>query len=303
MSLPSYSRNATLYACPRKYEYGYEWQLESMDVNVPAFAGQCMAEALLHLHTVEKEHWQKDMEKAHQNVVAALEAAWGDFQTPPGKYDYLTVGHLETVLYHYMRDRDPLQVMPLSESGKVLAETKTEFDWPMLQDNGEVELIRVTGIPDIPAVVAGQKAVVDWKCTTMYVNDWWAKKFSVIGHQLRTYMEMLRHEYGITVDTAYVDGIFIGKNAAEDDKYWKTVKSVRSKLFGPFNFTESQRKETWHWYNTAEKLKNLHRETGYWPQNEGACGMYGGCEFQNLCGMSPKVREARAASLFRRKES
>jgi len=297
----SYSANATLQSCAQLYDFKYNSQLESFDVSVPAYAGSAMAEALHWLHTEGKEIWILDQVKAHEGAVAALEAAWGEFVTPPGKHSYLTLGHLETVLHYYTLERDPKQVLALSDGHKVLSEVKTTFDWPMLR-NGELDMISVTGIPDLPAKVAGQRAVIDWKCTTMYVNDWWAKKFSVIGHQLRTYMEMLRHQYGIETDVAYVDGIHIGKKAAEGPKAWKGLKSVRSRLFGPFNFTESQRRETWEWYKVGEKQREFFAAEGIWPQNEGACSDYGGCDFQKLCGMSPVVRKARSQQMFRKGE-
>lgn len=297
----SYSANATLMSCAQKYKYGYIDNWEKREESVPAYAGKCMAEALLWLHTEGKDQWKLDTDLAHTGVVEALETSWGDFKTPPGRHEYLTIGHLETVLYYYIRDRHPEQVMPLSERGNILAEQKVTFDWPM-QLGDKLDLIKVTGIPDIPALVAGQQVVVDWKCSTLHVNDWWAKKFSVIGHQLRTYMEMMRHEYGIQTVAAYVDGIHIGPKAAQDDKAWSKLKSVRSRLFGPYNFTESQRRETWQWYRSGEKIRELHEAEGFWPQNEGACSDYGGCEFQSLCGISPVVREANAAQMYRQKK-
>jgi len=231
---PSYSSTATLHSCARMYKHSYIDQYQSLDEAVPAFAGSCMAEALLWIHTEGKEMWAKDWEQAHEIATGVLENAYGDF-IPSGKHDYLTVGHLEIVLWYYLQFRDPTQVLPLSESGLILAEEKKTFDWPQLID-GNLEMLKVTGIPDLPAIVAGQKAIVDWKCSTMYINDWWAKKFSVIGHQLRTYMEMLRHEYGIQTETACVDGIHIGKKAAEGPEAWVKLKSSRSRLFGPSNY-------------------------------------------------------------------
>ena len=298
----SYSANATLMSCPRAYKHGYVDNFESREASVPAFAGQCMAEALLHLHTVCKPQWiLGENEKVHQQVTEQLEKAWGTFNHNVAKYDYLTVGHLESVLWYYILERDPLQVMPLSESGKILAEEKATFDWPY-EYNGEVKIIQATGIPDIPAKVAGQNVIVDWKCSTMYITDWWSKKYTDIGHQLKTYMEMLRHEYGIETQAAYIDGINMGKKASESAKVWKNLSSYRSKLFGPFNFTDAQRKETWEWYNSGYELRKHFAAQNHWPQNEGACSMYGGCEFLQLCQMNPKVREAKAPQLYQIKK-
>ena len=259
------------------------------------FAGQVAAEGLLHLHVHEKERWKRgENGKVHQNVVDVLEAAWGGFVTPPGsKHHYLTLGHLETVFHYYIHGRDPWQVEPLTESGRVLAERATVFQWP----SAKGELLTIGGKPDIPAIVCGTTAIVDWKCSTQYITDYWAKKFH-IGHQLRTYIAMLRHEYGIKVDTAYVDGIHMGVKAAEGDAAWKNLKSVRSKLFGPYHFDEQQMEETWTWYKTGLELQRFYAENGHYPQNEGACGNYGGCEFGTLCSRSPRSRAAKKMSEY-----
>jgi len=37
---------------------------------------------------------------------------------------------------------------------------------------------------------------------------------------------------------------------------------------------------------------------GYWPQNDGSCGMYGGCKFRGICSKSPSVRETFLRSDF-----
>ena len=298
----SYSANAQLMSCARKYKHSHVDGFEVFDPNVPAFAGQCMAEALLGLHTTHKAQWiLGENEKVHQQVTELLENAWGDFTHNVAKYQYLTVGHLETVLWYYINERNPQQVMPLSEGGQILAEEKATFDWPR-EWKGELDMVKVTGIPDIPAKVAGQNVIVDWKCSTMYISDFWSKKFSVVGHQLRTYMEMLRHHYGIETTAAYVDGIHMGKKAAESAKAWKSLSTQRSRLIGPFNFTEAQRQETWEWYKLGEEMRKFFAEQGHWPQNEGACGSFSGCEFQKLCGMSPRVREAKGAMLYKIKE-
>lgn len=289
-----YSSTSRLYECGRKFQHSIVERLTLPEPNVPLYAGQVMAEGLLHLHTVQKERWKRgaaEHDAVHQAVTDILETAWGTFQTPPSaKHHYLTLGHLETVMWYYVSQRDPSQVEPLEESGRVLAEKATTFDWPVVR-NGQIEMLRLGGKPDIPALVCGSTAIVDWKCTTQYVTNYWAKKFS-IGHQLRTYMAMLRHAYGIEVTTAYVDGVHMGAKASASDAEWKKLTSVRSKLFGPYHFDEKQLQETWDWYRTAEELKQKYAELNYYPQNENACSGFGGCMFQGLCAKSPRSRKA-----------
>lgn len=293
LKIVDYSSLSCLAACPQKFDYAFNQRLTPIgSAKVPLFAGQVMAEGYNLLHTELKSLWAKDLDAAHKEVCYKLEDSWGAFVTPStSKHSYLTLGHLEIVMYNYMRDRDPTQITPLADAGKVLAEKAVSFQWPLQTEFG-VELQTVAGKPDMPCRVAGQNVIVDLKCTTGWVNEWWAKKFSTIGHQLRIYMAMLQQHYGIYVTAAYVDGVYMGEKAAEPDSYWKTVKSTRGKLFGPFNFTKSQLEETWQWVNNWNATRELFAEKGVWPQNEDHCSSYGGCEYATLCSRSPVVRES-----------
>jgi hypothetical protein len=38
-------------------------------------------------------------------------------------------------------------------------------------------------------------------------------------------------------------------------------------------------------------LAEHYARTNYWPMNDTACGMYGGCKFRDVCSKSPQVRE------------
>lgn len=38
----------------------------------------------------------------------------------------------------------------------------------------------------------------------------------------------------------------------------------------------------------------------YWPMNDRACGMYGGCQFRDICGKDPSVRKTFLAANFER---
>lgn len=64
-------------------------------------------------------------------------------------------------------------------------------------------------------------------------------------------------------------------------------------------YRSSQRLDEWlkdlkHWLRAAEG----YAEEGYWPQNDTACSMYGGCRFRDVCSKSPQVRDAYLRSKF-----
>ena len=51
------------------------------------------------------------------------------------------------------------------------------------------------------------------------------------------------------------------------------------------------------WIASAEKFAN----EGYWPMNDTACSMYGGCEFQGICSSDPSVRKLQLQGEFEQK--
>jgi hypothetical protein len=52
------------------------------------------------------------------------------------------------------------------------------------------------------------------------------------------------------------------------------------------------------WFGRAEE----YAVEGYWPMNDTACSMYGGCRFREICSKSPQAREKFLQAGFRQKE-
>jgi hypothetical protein len=173
------------------------------------------------------------------------------------------------------------------------------FDWAHSTPEGAVKVITVGGKPDIPARVAEQNVIVDWKCTTQPITNWWVERFHTIGHQVRIYIAMMRFHYGIYVESAYIDGIHIGEHASADDAKWKTLKTPRSKMFGPFTFSSAQLQDTWRWINTLAEARAVYEREGFWPQSESHCSAYGGCIYKGICGKPEGVRNALKARDFK----
>lgn len=49
---------------------------------------------------------------------------------------------------------------------------------------------------------------------------------------------------------------------------------------------EEWRSDLDYWLSLAEHCAT----TGYWPQNDMACGLFGGCAYRQICGKAPSVR-------------
>ena len=286
-----YSAASTLHACSRKFQYQYEQGLRPKGGD-PAYlhGGSAFHEALHSLYTLR---W--DLGAA----MDALRAGWGDFITPRvGKHAYLTLGHLELVLERYFEDRTQnptaLEKGAIEGAERLHAEDAIVFDWP----GKDGRLLRVGGKIDLPTMLAGERFIVDHKTTTSWLNNWWFAERFTLGHQFRVYGAAMKALTGETYSGAYVNGIYIGEKATDPPEAWKKRQSVPNSLFGPISFSEEMLEETWDWMDSAHALKEMHESRGHWPQNEAACGLYGGCQFKVLCERTPKVRSAIARMEF-----
>lgn len=285
-----FSSLSTAASCLRKFKHKYVDRLDTPGPNPAMHAGSALHAAFEVLYG---ERW--DLGAA----LDALAEAWAGFRTPPNhKHSYLSLGHLEIVLENYVDDRE--RSPTILEKATVVGsgvEGATVFEWP----DAEGEILRVGGVPDIAIEVAGQRYIVDHKATTSWLNDWWAKGFSM-SHQFKIYCAMMQHVYGLRFDGAYVNGVYMGEAAADEDRDWSQQKSSPNRLFGPFNYTGGHLAETREWVRRWSEIIERCEEDGEWPQNERACGDYGGCSFLPLCELPPAAREAKAASAFERWE-
>jgi hypothetical protein len=280
-----YSAASTLHACPRKFEYAYRQRLKPKGSEAPYLtAGTLMHDALHALYTVA---W--DLETGLEALRAAAERE--AFHAPTaGKFAYLTVGHLELVLTHYFEERSArptaLESAVIADAGRGQAEEAITFDWA---HEGHGRVIRVGGKLDLPTKLGGQRYVVDHKTTTSWLNDYWFRERFALGHQFRVYCAGMQALTGERYTGAYVNAIYLGEPPKQG---WGKGKSVANALYGPMEFSAEQLDETWEWMETAQALAGFHAERGTWPQNEGACGAYGGCMYLDLCQRTPQVRKA-----------
>ena len=286
-----YSAASLLHSCPRKFDLSANQGLRPKGGDpVYMHAGTCMHEALHSLYTVR---WDLGL------AMDALRAKWGDFVSPKvGKHAYLTLGHMEVCLENYFEDRSlrptALEKGAIEGAERLHAEDAIVFDWR----HSDGRLIRVGGKIDLPTMLAGERFIVDHKTTTSWLNNWWFTERFSLGHQFRVYGAGMRALTGETYSGAYVNAVYIGEKAGDDVVKWKTRQSVPNALFGPISFSDDMLDETWEWMEAAHRLKEFHAAAGVWPQNEAACGLYGGCQFKVLCERAPKVRKAIARMEF-----
>jgi len=285
----SYSGLSTLSTCKMMFYYAYVLRIERPGVNLPMHCGECGHAALNVLYT---EKWDRKLARE------AFRDAWGDVKPPlEGKYSYLTRGHGESVLEAYINDREENPTMLEEASVFEGAEKLQTFDWASPEGTGEVLTLR--GAPDLPVMFPnGGLYVVDHKWTTMWVNSWWEKQFKV-GHQVKVYTKMQEETTGLRFDGAYINAVYMGKTPKSP---WDKLASSPNKLI-QVDFTPAHLDETWKWARGLQEIEKTCEKVGIWPQDEKACGNYGGCEFLELCEASPgALRESLIRRNFRVRE-
>jgi len=278
-----FSSLSTLSSCARKFWYQYKRRLRRPGVNMPMHTGTCGHAAFDVLYT---QRW---------DVKLALEAfrdAWGDVKTPlEGKHKHLTRAHGELVLEDYVRHREEHPTM--LEEAAILgsAEQAIVFQWPNADGS---EILTLGGKPDLPSKFPnGQCYNVDHKWTGRGINDYWKLQFTV-GHQLKIYDALILHSEGIQVDGGYINAVYMGKPFKGE---WKDLLSVPNELF-EVTYLPIDLEETWEWVKALQAEEKLWEEMEIWPQDEKACGNYGGCEFLELCAVTGPLRESRMSDNF-----
>ena len=285
----SYSSLSTLSTCAMMFWYEYIRKLKKPGVNMPMHTGDCGHAALNVLYT---EKWDRKLARE------AFRDAWGDVKPPlEGKHAYLTRSHGESVLEAYINEREEHPTM--LEEAEVLPEASEkllEFQWPSLDGS---EILNLRGIPDLAVKFpTGAYYIVDHKWTTMWLNSWWESQFKV-GHQLRLYAALMQQREGITFEGGYINAVYMGKPPKSD---WSKIASSPTRLV-QVDFSPAHLDETWEWASALQKTEKFYEKLGIWPQDEKACGNYGGCDFLELCSVPPgALRESRMRTRFETEE-
>lgn len=296
--IPDYSALSLLAECPRKYELKIVRGLTPFTDESPYLrAGSAIHAGIDALYTLG---WDPDV------AADAVRAVWGDYVTPPThRAAHLTAGFCEIVVRNYADDRNQDAITPLrlrltdllidhlgpahaveaDDEGFVrMVETALSVTWP----NGAI----YGGKIDLPCTVGGAHAIIDHKTSSRWITENWAHSYAY-SHQLRNYVAMMRLLTGLPFDRAYVNGIYTGREAADDLGKWKSRTSSRSALFGPYIYTPQMLQESQEWASTWLKTADFYTEHGVWPQNDRSCMKYGSpCEFYEICRRSPHVRDA-----------
>lgn len=297
---PSQSRLATLHHCQRKYWYKYACGLDAKHVFAPAHAGKAAHAAL--------DTWHRTGSVEHAEAAAADAWAGTVFH---GDFDWLTLGHLLTVLRGYFAAKHTQDWQVVKLRMEDMTDALVECDAVAAEDGylalAEASfIVNVPGMgmvnlrPDLLLQGASGYRIVDHKFTTAYLgnNIYIPAKHT---HQLRLYALGMSALLGKPVLEGMVNAVYMGKTAASDK-----FKGQRYDSY-VFDYSPADFEETKAWYAAGVlRMRDIeeHFAPGdelHAPQNPGKhCSS---CDYAPLCIKPPVMRPGLMAQLYTTKEA
>lgn len=175
-------------------------------------------------------------------------------------------------LEHYRGD--PAKTVIL-KNGKPAVELTFKMEIPMLAPSGDPMLL--CGHMDRVVEFGDSYFVMDHKTTAGALNDRFWNGFNP-NNQVSLY--------------TLAASVVLGEDARG------VIISACQLLVNSCRFARQQihktQAQTHEWLAEAQQwigLAQTYAEKNYWPMNETSCGNYGGCDFREICGADPALRE------------
>jgi len=121
--------------------------------------------------------------------------------------------------------------------------------------------------------------VMDHKTTTHDPTGWFYDRYNP-DNQMSMYVVAGQITIHSPIRGVIIDAIKVDEGGAPE--------------FGRgFTYRNPDQLEEWFGdLNDLIERAERYAEANYWPMNDTACGMYGGCQFRSVCSKSPSVRQA-----------
>lgn len=298
-----YSYLSTFAECARKGQLRYVEGWTPKEDSASLHAGRCLHIGIGWL--LETKFTDLD------GAVEKLREAWGDFKPNPlSRQAHLTLGHCEGILRNYHDDWKEREIStPLKIHASMINSDAYALEQMWVDEDGNLAVaesplavrwgsIIYGGLIDYPNQVGELYYVDDIKCTSQWVTDNWAHQYGR-SFQLKGYLGMMQLLTGIPFAGVRIRGVFMGKEALDDDSKWSKRTSSRSAIFGPYTFSQKSIEETFEWAEQQLKLVEWYKEHGYYPMNDRACKM---CEFASVCHANPAARIQELRRNFTKKD-
>ncbi len=284
-----------LKTCPKLYEYTIIQGWTPKDDSVHLRFGAEFHEAIQD-YEIAKAEDQSHTDAIHaaiRNLLIRTHDWEVDVSTKAGNYKNPFTLRQLCVDYFDHYSNDPAKTLIL-ENGKPAVELsfkfelpwgpKAGFDHPVCGSDKDIPYL-LCGHLDRVVTFSDDLFVLDHKTTTTTPSEYFFRGFNP-SNQMTLYTLAGQ----VVLDTK-IKGIIVEASQICLDTPNKFIRK-------PTHRTQDQLDEyvqnLHFWFATAES----YAEAGYWPMNDCACTMYGGCKFQEVCSKSPQVREVYLNSDF-----
>lgn len=276
-----------LKACPRLYQYHMLEGWVPKDESIHLRFGQEYHQAIQDFEIARAEGL--DFEDAVRETVRQLLIRINDWDVDhthkPGSYK--NAGSLLHMVIAYLDNyrSDPCKTLIL-DNGKPAVELsfRFELDWGPIHAKGYdsqndiAQPYLLCGHLDRVVTFNDDIFILDHKTTTTTPTDYFFAGFSP-NNQMTLYGFAGKVVLGTTVAGVIVEAAQICLE--EPDKF------VRRPVYVPDDRFDEWLGDLEYHLNAAE----AYAAADHWPQNDTACGMYGGCKFREICSKAPAVRE------------
>lgn len=263
--------------CPRKYYYsvleGYRPRTESVHLTF----GIIYHEAL-ERYDHAKAQGRPYEEACRVAVRHALQATWSSKLRRPWLSDDPNKNRgtlLRTIVWYLDQFKeDPIETILLA-NGKPAVELSFRFALPY--DSGEGPFL-YCGHLDRLGSLGGRSYIIDRKTTKHTLGEAYFAQYSP-DNQFSGYIFSGQLAFNLKLDGLICDAaqVMVGGSRFQREVIARTPDQ-----------TEEWVKDLGYWLQMALG----YAKAGYWPQNDKACNIYGGCAFRGVCSKAPSVRKA-----------
>lgn len=181
---------------------------------------------------------------------------------------------VRAITWYLEHFRDDGATTVILRNGKPAVELSFKMELPLISPDGEPYL--ACGHLDKAVHWQGGVYIVDRKTTKGQLGSIYFDQYSP-NNQMSMYsmagkVVLEQDAAGIIIDAVQ---IAVG--------FCRYARGICNRTKGQL---DEWLEETLQWIKMAERFA----ETGSWPMNETACGMYGGCHFRPVCSKDPAVR-------------
>jgi hypothetical protein len=260
--------------CPQLYKYividGYQPKDESVHLRFGTEYHKCIADYRISIAAGIKH------DDAVFDVIKALLFRIDDWW-PDHKYkNRLSLLHAVIGYLDKYQD-DPVQVIQLdNERPAVEYSFRFELEYPCTEDQPYILCGHLDDVSKFNADYFGR----DHKTTTSTPGEYYWKQFEpnnqMTLYTIATKVVLEKPAKGMIIDSAQI---------LLTDPYVRFTRGITYR-------TEDQLEEwlfdLYHFLEQAKRYATM----GYWPHNDTACNMYGGCRFRDVCASAPQIRQA-----------